>query len=113
MRKLLTLMALVVFGSTLALAATFTGRLVDASCAQAQKGAACTPTASTSSFALESSGKMYKLDSAGNQKAADAMKSTTNSANRAQNEKATAEVTATINGTLSGEELKVDSIQVH
>ena len=113
MRKLLTLMALVVFGSTLSLAATFAGKLVDASCAEAQKGAACTPTATTTSFALESSGKMYKLDSTGNQKAAEAMKATTNSANRSQNEKATAEITATVNGTLSGDELKVDSIQVH
>src|SRR5580698_9729662 len=58
MRRILTLGATALFVSALAFAETYSGKLVDASCAQQQQDAACTPTASTSAFALQVSGKL-------------------------------------------------------
>lgn len=113
MRRVLTLSAIFVFASALSFAETFSGRLVDAACAAQQKGAACTPSASTASFAIEVSGKMLKLDADGNRKAADALKQSSNSADRAKDPSAPSQVTATIEGTLNGSEIKVDTIEVH
>jgi hypothetical protein len=112
MRKAIRLTAFVAFVSALAYAETWTGKLVDASCAEQQKNAACTPTASTSSYALQSSGKLMKLDAEGNSKAAAALRENQNGANRAKDPKAPTEVTATVTGTMSGDEIKVESIQV-
>jgi hypothetical protein len=115
MQKVCALSAILVFASALAFAETYNGPLVDASCwAQQQKIEMCAPTASTSSFAIQATGKVLKLDAEGNRKAVEALKSNTNSADRAKNpgEPAMA-VTATVQGTLSGDEIKVDSIQVH
>ena len=67
MRKAIRLTAFVAFVSALAYAETWTGKLVDASCAEQQMNAACTPTASTSSYALQSSGKLMKLDAEGSE----------------------------------------------
>lgn len=114
MRRILTLGAALLFVSALAFAETYTGKLVDAACAEQQKDAACTPTASTAAFAIEASGKMLKLDAAGNKKAAAALKESNSGAERAKDPNAAnGQVTATIQGTLNGDELKVDSIQVH
>jgi hypothetical protein len=115
MRRILTLGAAVLFMSALSFADTFMGKLVDASCAQQQKDAACNPTASTATFALQvSGGKMLKLDADGNQKAADALKQNNNSADRAKDPNASdTQVSATVQGTLNGDEIKVDSIAVH
>jgi hypothetical protein len=112
MQRFLTLGAMLAIGSALALAETFTGTLVDASCAQQQKDSPCTPSASTSSFALQVSGKLLKLDADGDRKAADAMKQSGSSADRAKDPTAPAPVSATIQGTMSGDQLKVESIQV-
>ena len=57
----------------LALGASWSGKLIDASCHDQQK-TACDATSTTTNFALEVSGKVYKLDSAGNTKAAAAIK---------------------------------------
>ena len=112
MRRVLRVTAFVAFVSALAYAESWTGKLVDASCAEQQKNAACTPTASTSSYALQSSGKLMKLDAEGNSKAAAALRENQNGANRAKDPKAPTEVTATVTGTMSGDEIKVEAIQV-
>ncbi len=73
MRLSYKLGTLFVFVSALAWAETWTGRLVDANCADPQKIEACTPSNSTTSFALHSGEKMYKFDAEGNKKAADSV----------------------------------------
>jgi hypothetical protein len=114
MRKALRVTALVAFVSALAYAETWTGKLVDASCAAQQKNAACTPNASTTSFGLQASGKTMKLDAEGNQKAAAAVKEHNASADRAKNPNAPPlDVVVTITGTMSGDEIKVEAIQVN
>ena len=114
MRRILTLGATLLFVSALAFAETFSGQLVDARCAQQQKDAACTPTASTSAFALQvSGGKLLKLDAAGNKKAAEALKQSNNGADRAKDPNASdSQVMATVQGTLNDDEIQVDSIEV-
>jgi hypothetical protein len=102
----------------LALAESWTGKLVDASCganSQNQKGASaatCDPTSTTTAFAIVAGGKTYKFDDAGNQKAAEAMKSRADrSAN--PNAPASTSITAKVTGTKDGDDtLKVESIQV-
>jgi len=76
MRRVLTLCALAAAFSALALAEDWTGRLIDANCYSQQKSiTGCDASGSTTMFALSVSDKVYKLDDAGNAKAADAMKS--------------------------------------
>ena len=104
------LSAFLVVASALALAETWSGKVIDASCADPQKSEACVPTASTTAFAIHARGKVLKLDEAGNTKAADAMKNKENSADRAKN--ANRQITATVQGTLSEDTIKVDSIEL-
>ena len=114
MRRILTLGAAVLFLSALAFAETYTGKLVDARCAEQQKDAACTPIASTAEFAIQVSGKTLKLDASGNKKAAEALKESNNGAERAKDpNNPDDQVMATVQGTLHGDEIKVDSIAVH
>jgi hypothetical protein len=114
MQRILTLGSLVILASALAFAETWTGKLLDASCMEQQKNAACTPTSSTSSFAIETSGKMLKLDTAGNQKAAQALKESANGADRSREPGAqSGQVTATVTGTPSRDEIRVESVVVH
>jgi hypothetical protein len=76
MRKVLALCGLVAVCCTLALADNFSGKLLDSSCVVQNKSPkGCAATATTTSFMLQSGGTIYKLDSAGNAKAAEAMKS--------------------------------------
>ncbi len=113
MRRLLTLFACVAVFAALALAEDYSGRLIDASCYNQHKSAAtCDPTASTSSFGILVSGKVMKFDSAGNEKAAAALKSRADrSAN--PNSPASAEVTAKVTGTMEGDDtIKVESIDL-
>jgi hypothetical protein len=111
MRRVFRLSAFLVVVSALAFAETWSGKLVDAACADQQKAEACAPTASSTAFALKTTDKVLKLDAAGNTKAAEAMKASENSANRTKNAKG--EVSATVQGTLSDDVIKVDSIEVH
>lgn len=72
--KLLVNSSLFLGLASMALAGTWTGKLIDANCDQ-QPGkesiTTCDITASTASFALHTvDGKMFKLDAAGNAKAA-------------------------------------------
>jgi hypothetical protein len=106
--------AVVAVFTTLALAESWTGKLVDAGCAADQTKAAtgCDPTSSTTMFALVASGKTFKLDEAGNAKAAEALKSR---ADRAANPNAPAStaITAKVTGSKEGENiLKVEAIEV-
>jgi hypothetical protein len=110
MRKAIRLSAFLAIVATAAFAETWSGKLVDAACADQQKTAACAPTTSTTAFAIKAAGKMLKLDDAGNAKAADALKARENSANRSKDPNA--ETTATVKGTLSGDVIQVESIAI-
>lgn len=116
MRRVCTLSVILVFATALAYAETFTGKLFDASCVgqptNEQKAEACAPTSGTTSFAIQASGKLLKLDADGNRKAAEAWKEYNSSADRAKDPDAKNEVMATVEGTRSGDEIKVEAIQI-
>ena len=118
MRRFVTLLA--VF-SAVALAESWSGQLADAKCAAEQKGAACTPTDATVSFILTADGKAYKLDDAGNKKAAEALRNradrskepNTPNAPNAPNAAASASpVSVNVTGALEGDTIKVEMITV-
>ena len=111
MRRILLPMALFGVFAMWALAASFSGKLLDASCYDQQKKAdSCDATSTTTAFALEVSGTVYKLDTAGNAKASDAIK---NRADRTDPTKPQAkEIMAKVNGTEKGGPISVDSIAV-
>jgi hypothetical protein len=108
MRKLLLLFG--VF-SMWALAANYSGKLLDASCYDQQKKAdSCGATSNTTAFALEVSGTVYKLDGAGNSKASAAIK---NRADRSDPSKPQPkEVMAKVDGTEKGGTIAVENIDV-
>ena len=109
--RFLTLVAGLILLGTLSFGETFTGKLVDANCAmknqktnpatgEAARAADCSASAATRTFAVETAdGRVLKLDSAGNSKAKAMMK---------DNYKPDAQVT--VNGELSGQTVKVDSL---
>ncbi len=109
MRRLLILTGLAVVGAALATADSYTGQLLDASCyAHAKSAKTCAATPSSSEFLLEASGKLYKLDPDGNAKAVEALKS---------HEPATpgteaGPVNAKVNGSMEGDILHVDTIDL-
>lgn len=102
------------FATALAFAGTWTGRLLDASCATRQTAATCAPTSSTTAFAVDVNGKILTLDAEGNKKAAEAFKTYNSGAERAKEPNSqNSAVTATIQGTMKGSQIKVDSIDLH
>ena len=114
MRRILTLCAFVSVFSMLAMAENWTGKLIDASCAdqqQEQKANACDPSSSTAAFAIQVAGKSYKFDDAGNAKAAQALKAR---ADRSTDptKPASTQVAAKVSGTISGDTIKVDTVEV-
>lgn len=118
MRQLLTLLAIATGCVGLACAESFSGTLLDASCYAQQNQQnqqttmqSCAPTSSTSAFVLSVSGKVYNLDTDGNSKAAEAMKSR---ADRSANPNTTvsSSVTATVTGKKEGDTIKVETIDV-
>jgi hypothetical protein len=118
MRRILTMCAAVAVFTTLALAESWTGKLVDASCADQQKGgdqqktATCDPTSATTTFALVASGKTFKLDDAGNAKAMEALKSRADRSANPNAPQSTA-ITAKVSGTKDGDTgIKVEAIEV-
>jgi hypothetical protein len=111
MRRAFRLSAFLTIVSIAAFAETWSGRLVDATCADQQKTEACVPTASTTAFALDASGKMLKLDPAGNAKASEALKGKDNNADRSKNPDRG--ITATVKGTLTADVIQVESIVVN
>jgi hypothetical protein len=114
MKRTLTLLGALMFTAALSFAGTWMGRLLDANCATRQTNAACAPTSSTTAFAVDVNGKILKLDSDGNQKAAEAFKAYNSGAERTKEPNSQySPVTATIQGTMKGNQIKVDSIEVH
>jgi hypothetical protein len=116
MGKILTLCAIVAVFSSLALAETWNGRLIDANCYDQQTDqknvAACDPTNATSSFGLVVSGKIFRLDEQGNTKAAAAIK---DRADRSTdpNKPASGQIAAKVTGSMDGDtKLKVEKIEV-
>ena len=77
MKQTLYILALSATLSVMAFGADWSGKLIDATCndqKQQTKAASCDATSATTSFAIDVSGKYYKLDPAGNTKAATALK---------------------------------------
>ncbi len=112
MRRILGLIAFSSVFSILAFAESYSGKLLDASCFDQKKTSlSCDATSKTKAFALDVSGTVYKLDAAGNSKAADALK---NRADRATdpNKQESKEVMAKVNGTEKGGTITVESIDV-
>jgi hypothetical protein len=111
MRRILALFAFSAVFSMLALAESWNGKLLDSSCYDQQKKVdSCDATSTTSSFTLSTSSGFYKLDAAGNSKAAAAMK---NRADRSEPGKAPAKaVSAKVEGKLSGSTISVEEIEV-
>lgn len=122
MRAASKLGLLLVFVSALACAETWSGTLYDAKCVsqQATKDlSACVPTESSTMFILQASDKRFKFDSEGNKKAAQAYKQSRSGAERAEDPEtppsmavAKHSVTATVQGTLAGDEIRVETIEV-
>jgi hypothetical protein len=114
MKRMIILLSMT---STLCLAETWTGKLIDATCAEQGKNTspssaggqsprdvkACTPRESTTSFAIRTpDGQILKLDSTGNKLAADTFKA---------NSKGTkGEMVITVTGTMTGDTVQVDSV---
>src|SRR3954463_728076 len=112
--KLTSILAVSAVFSTVAFAADFSGKLVDATCndqKQQTKAASCDATSATTSFAVDVNGKIYKLDAAGNSKATAAMKDRADrSADPAKSLSAT--YTAKVTGTEKEGTIAVESIEV-
>jgi hypothetical protein len=95
-----------------AFGANWSGKLIDASCYDKQQsGAGCDATGATMAFALDVSGKVYKLDAAGNQKASAAVK---NRADRAADptKPPSTEIMAKVEGTENGTMITTVSVEV-
>jgi hypothetical protein len=95
----------------LALADSWSGKLLDASCYDQQKKAAgCDASSKTTAFGIDVSGTFYKLDRAGNTKATAALK---NRADRSDPAKPQgSEVMAKVDGTEKGGTIAVENIEV-
>jgi hypothetical protein len=125
MKSFLTLGAIALFGASYCMAESWNGKLVDAACMQRQSGAnssesqtqsqrsqssqsasACTPTRSTTTFGIETpDGQMMRLDSTGNAKAAEMVRSA-NMSNETNG------IPVMVTGTQEGHTLRVESIQI-
>jgi hypothetical protein len=91
---------------------TYSGKLLDASCVdKTKKTESCDASGKTTAFAIDVSGKLYRLDSAGNAKASAALK---NRADRAADpsQKQSEGVMASITGSESGGTIAVEAIEV-
>jgi len=112
MRKVLSVLTVSTVFSVVALADSWSGRLLDSGCYDQQKKAdACDASSQTTAFALEVSGKVYKLDTVGNAKANTALKSRADRS--ADPGKAAAkQVMAKVEGTEKSGTITVDSIDV-
>ena len=112
MRRLLTVFGTLAVFSTLAFAENWTGQLLDASCYEQNKTTkGCDATGSSATFVITIAGKVYRLDETGNSKAGEAIK---NRANRSTdpNQPAATTVNAKVSGTVEGETLKVEAIEI-
>jgi hypothetical protein len=115
MRKIYALGALFLFAPCLTSAEMWTGQLFDATCVEQrkelQKYEDCKPAARTASFILQAAGRMLKLDSNGDKMAAAAWRDYTDSADRSADPGARpGALTAVIQGTVNGDQIKVYAI---
>ena len=111
MRRLLILAASAALLSTLAFAETWTGKLIDAKCANPDKMAKeCAATNSTTSFVFVVDGKAYAFDQAGNKLAVEAIKNRADRAADPNNPKS--QINAKVTGSIEGNTLKVASVEV-
>jgi hypothetical protein len=111
MRRTLSLLALSGIVSTLALAESWSGKLVDATCYDQQKKVAgCDPSSKTTAFGIEAVGTVFKLDRNGNAKAAAALKNRADRADPAKPQ--STEVMAKVDGTEKGGTITVETIEV-
>jgi hypothetical protein len=102
--------AILCLTAVLSFAESFSGKLIDANCKapadqkdQKDSGAlaSCAPTRTTTVFSVQTSdGKTYRLDASGNSKAMAAMKQDPDKTN------------VTVSGSLDGQTLKVESIEI-
>jgi hypothetical protein len=98
--------------SVLAFAESWQGKLIDTACYEQKKSAAtCDATSTTTAFALFVSNQAYKLDEAGNAKAADALKGRADRSSDPSKPMST-QVMAKVTGTKDGENLKVETIEI-
>lgn len=112
MRRVMTLVAFVAAFSVFAFAEDFKGRLVDASCTDAQQLEKCQPGASTTAYAIEIGGKIYKFDDAGNAKVSEALKSRADrSANPNEAAKPT-QINVKVTGAKEGDVIKAETVEV-
>jgi hypothetical protein len=114
MGRFMHLPFLLLFASPLISADLWTGQLFDANCIERhkeiEKYEECIPESRTVSYTLQTSGRMLKLDAAGNQKAAEAWKQYRDKPRVVDPDVKTKPVTAVVEGTVDGDEIKVDSI---
>ena len=115
MRKIATLLSSTALFATMAFAADWSGSLIDATChdrAQSSKNApaeSCMATSQTTAFALETGGKVYKFDNAGNSKAMEALK---NRADRTAPGQTLKSVNAKVSGTEAGGIITVTEVDL-
>jgi hypothetical protein len=111
MRRIPVLITLAAGFSALALAESWSGNLLDATCYDKAKSAeSCEATTMTTSFAIDVSGKVYKLDEAGNSKATAALK---NRADRAEPGKTQSPIVmAKVEGTEKSGTITVQNLDV-
>ena len=118
MRKIFTLVAATFVFSGVALAADWTGILLDSACHDRQQPAqqqpnqltaSCAATSQTTAFALSVGSKVYKFDAAGNSKAMAALK---NRADRTAPGAQPSDITAKVEGSESGGTIKVEKIDI-
>jgi hypothetical protein len=115
MRTIVTLTTFAILFVGSAFADTFSGNLIDISCLSKPQPtiATCQPNSSSMVFGLvDNQGAVVKLDEDGNSKAAAALK---DRADRSTDPDAASKgnpIVATIQGTLQGSILKVESIEV-
>lgn len=112
MRTVLPALAMAAVLSIPGFAASWSGKLLDAACYQAQKKTdTCDATSKSTSFALFAGGKVYMLDSGGNSKAAAAIKNRADRADPAKQQSAA--VNATVTGTETSGSITVETIDVN
>jgi hypothetical protein len=114
MKQTLYIMALSATLSVMAFAADWSGKLIDATCndqRQQTKAASCDATSATTSFAIDVSGKIYKLDATGNSKAATALKDRADRSTDPAKPLA-GSLTAKVSGTEKDGMIAVESIEV-
>jgi hypothetical protein len=106
MKKFASIATIFALAAAFAFAESWTGRLVDAGCKANSQGTdsteSCAATAATHLFAIElPDAKVLNLDAAGNEKAANAVKNDQK-----------AYLRATVTGSLDGQMVKVESIEI-